>query len=997
MATVVTHSIRASGGDYSTLEAWNSAEARDLVAADEIERAEVYNDWPSGLPTSITLGESWITDNDRYVEITASEGERHTGEFGTGSKLFNNESHSILLNILATKLHISWLEIGIEDNSASVITQAGETPQALILDHCLFEFQINAGRIHINSSEQLTSIHNNTVYSNISAYTQTIIYIAGNNQVDVFNNVIFENNASNSITGIAEDNTSTDTFIENNIVLGCNTAFDFANYTSKTNASEDGSGGLVASTADFIDATNKNFRLTDVSRLHSAGLNYSDDYPNLTDVYGNSYPLHYHWNVGADASRANPTEVIKSIGASGRDYSSFEAWRDAEARDLQALNELAVAEVYGTVEVADFNFAHANWVTDTQRYIWVRKGDDQAKVEMNSGSALLLFDATDQSIRWTGVQIQTYLNFDRCIRFNANDELKFAALFEQCAIAADGYHCIYTYVKNTSKVIFRACLLDQQDHTRDLWYGLHFSENTSIINCGLANGLYVQNSTSTYSKLTVKNTWAFGQSNYSWGSNAVGKEGSTNNAIWDYSSGGTVPGSNPYTSDVTAADFVDPDADDWHLASGSGLADAGANLYHEYPDMKDWDDVYYPETGPWSIGLDWPDTGGGDVTVDLTGLESTTSQGQLTPSISGDATVDLTGLELTSSQGLLAPTIQEDRQVTLAGQALATSQGLLTPTISEGITVDLTGLELTSSQGLLTPTIQEDHQVTLTGLELTSSEGTITPSVSEGVTVQLTGLELTSSQGLLTPTIQEDRQVTLTGLELTSSQGSLTPTISEGVTVDLTGLNLFPSQGLLTPEIQEDRQVLLAGSELTSSEGALTPSVREDRQVTLSGQQANTNFGHLTAVTDSAVTVTLTGKQLTSFQGLLEPSVSEDVQIQLTGLQVTSDQGQLVDTIQVGLTGQESKVYQWNIKPLTGAVVPLTGLETALFEGQLTPYIEESVQVQLQGQEVVVSQGILVPEGHYGFWEKIRFDVSIQRKMQASSSLSRKVKTTLGV
>ena len=48
MATEIVHTIRASGGDYTTLSAWEAAQQRDLVAADEIAVAECYNDWRVG-------------------------------------------------------------------------------------------------------------------------------------------------------------------------------------------------------------------------------------------------------------------------------------------------------------------------------------------------------------------------------------------------------------------------------------------------------------------------------------------------------------------------------------------------------------------------------------------------------------------------------------------------------------------------------------------------------------------------------------------------------------------------------------------------------------------------------------------------------------------------------------------------------------------------------------------------------------------------------------
>jgi len=49
MATEVIHTLKASGGDYTLMSTWEATEQRDLVAADEIEILECYNDWPDGL------------------------------------------------------------------------------------------------------------------------------------------------------------------------------------------------------------------------------------------------------------------------------------------------------------------------------------------------------------------------------------------------------------------------------------------------------------------------------------------------------------------------------------------------------------------------------------------------------------------------------------------------------------------------------------------------------------------------------------------------------------------------------------------------------------------------------------------------------------------------------------------------------------------------------------------------------------------------------------
>ena len=67
MPTEVVHTIRASGGDYTSLSAWQTAQKRDLVADDEIAVAECYDDWTgNGLSEDILI-DGWTTDSTRHI------------------------------------------------------------------------------------------------------------------------------------------------------------------------------------------------------------------------------------------------------------------------------------------------------------------------------------------------------------------------------------------------------------------------------------------------------------------------------------------------------------------------------------------------------------------------------------------------------------------------------------------------------------------------------------------------------------------------------------------------------------------------------------------------------------------------------------------------------------------------------------------------------------------------------------------------------------------
>jgi len=66
------------GGDYTSLQDWQSTEKRDIVKSNVISLAEVY---PGGNASnnSALLLDGWTTDRTRYIFIRASESGRHNG------------------------------------------------------------------------------------------------------------------------------------------------------------------------------------------------------------------------------------------------------------------------------------------------------------------------------------------------------------------------------------------------------------------------------------------------------------------------------------------------------------------------------------------------------------------------------------------------------------------------------------------------------------------------------------------------------------------------------------------------------------------------------------------------------------------------------------------------------------------------------------------------------------------------------------------------------
>jgi hypothetical protein len=83
---IITHTIKSSGGDYTSLSAWESAQQRDLTSGTaisgtitgtdgQIEKAECYN---FDLSDSLTIS-GWTTTASNYLWVVSPTGERHDG------------------------------------------------------------------------------------------------------------------------------------------------------------------------------------------------------------------------------------------------------------------------------------------------------------------------------------------------------------------------------------------------------------------------------------------------------------------------------------------------------------------------------------------------------------------------------------------------------------------------------------------------------------------------------------------------------------------------------------------------------------------------------------------------------------------------------------------------------------------------------------------------------------------------------------------------------
>jgi hypothetical protein len=146
MPTTVISTVKpGGGGDYTSLQAWESAEQRDLVAADEIEQAVVDSSGNASDGTVLSIG-GWTTDDTRYIEVIAESGHEHEGKVDT-SKAHLSLNSSVGSGVSITGgIRTRWTKFQIfmtGSTSGSRWNMIGGTNN--VVDRCILEIASTSG------------------------------------------------------------------------------------------------------------------------------------------------------------------------------------------------------------------------------------------------------------------------------------------------------------------------------------------------------------------------------------------------------------------------------------------------------------------------------------------------------------------------------------------------------------------------------------------------------------------------------------------------------------------------------------------------------------------------------------------------------------------------------------------------------------------------------------------------------------------------------------
>ncbi len=294
MPTSVTRTVRASGGDYSTLSSWEAGEQANLVSLDQIREAVCYNDWPGGLSDDVVI-DGWTTDATRYPRITVAEGHRHRGypKSGFYIKKASSGTSSVLANGTGgAYARVEWLDV---ENASTVSGRHGIrsfSATGVLVTNCLsktngtgssYAFAVQAAGCRLRTCLAHGSAVG--VFASVADFEARAVVAAGCatgfslSSSPTLKNCIGFNNTTH-VTGGDAANSS------NNAFTG-GVGFGVASVTGITSAS-------------FVSSASNDFHLVaGATSLRGAGANLFSEGVTI-DIDGDARPSSGAWDIGLD-------------------------------------------------------------------------------------------------------------------------------------------------------------------------------------------------------------------------------------------------------------------------------------------------------------------------------------------------------------------------------------------------------------------------------------------------------------------------------------------------------------------------------------------------------------------------------------------------------------------------------------------------------------------------------------------------------------------------
>lgn len=375
----VLKTIAPSGGDYTSISAWEAAEQADLVTLDESHVAEIQGDWSGGPDTASCVIAGWTSDATHTITVRADAANKASAVWDTNKYRLERTGYCLYVDA-ADFVTIQGLQLRI---TSTTVTYADvlriNTPNlyTTTIDGCFIVHDSNGlGCItmnlrHVGAGNTRTVYIKNVIL--VATYpSATNVYLLSMNLSDVYG---FNITGYGGWRGFYQ-NSGTGDF--RNCIVNGPTAVCYGGLSGETSycissmADISGTGDQASTTVAFENPAGLDMRLaaTDTAAQGKGTSLYSDaTLPVTTDIAGTSRGTASAtaFDIGAH-HQANP---LRTIEPSGGNYTSGAAWEAAEQTDLVANNKNHTAEIRGdwSAEPIDAGIMINGWTTDATHFV----------------------------------------------------------------------------------------------------------------------------------------------------------------------------------------------------------------------------------------------------------------------------------------------------------------------------------------------------------------------------------------------------------------------------------------------------------------------------------------------------------------------------------------------------------------------------------------------------------------------------------------------------
>jgi hypothetical protein len=286
MPTEVIHTI-GTGGDYAALESWEAAQARNLVALDEIAIAEVLDQ--EVVDSNLGMGSAWTTSATNRIIIRPVAGAEFNGVpravRGSGAKLKFTATTGNALQVESKNITIQEMEIEVATSGTALLMQSGNVVDRCSISHLSADSASNT----ILAGNGRQSVIQNSFIKTTGRGIETR---AGSVDAKIYNCTVI--GSGTATYGILTDSSAT---VTNCVVAGFAIEDIFGTPIGANNFTEDGSIGSTVSTmdgVDFVSPSTGDYRPASGGALDGAGTDLSAFFTD--DITG---ATRTQWDIGA--------------------------------------------------------------------------------------------------------------------------------------------------------------------------------------------------------------------------------------------------------------------------------------------------------------------------------------------------------------------------------------------------------------------------------------------------------------------------------------------------------------------------------------------------------------------------------------------------------------------------------------------------------------------------------------------------------------------------